>query len=186
MFTYRVDENIVLKLVDMNDVDIFHKMCLKNYDHLKDWMSWVEKETPKENVENFIKGCMKQFAENLGVQCTIVYKGSVCGIIGHNAMNNMHKSVSIGYWLDKDFTGKGIMTKSCKAIIDMTFDDYDIHRIEIRTATENLKSSAIPERLGFMKEGTIRQVELVRENYYDHIVFGMLRDEWRKKIKKYY
>ncbi|MCT4632559.1 MAG: GNAT family N-acetyltransferase [Firmicutes bacterium] len=180
MFTYRVDENIVLKLVDMRDLDIFHGMCVRNYEHLKKWMSWVEVDTPKSKVENFIKGCMRQFADGLGVQCTVYYKGQVCGIIGHNDMNTMHKFVSIGYWLDEDYTGKGIMTKVCKALIDMTFEDYEIHRIEIRTATENNKSYAIPERLGFVKEGTIRQVELVRGNYYDHYVYGMLREDWKK------
>ncbi len=70
------------------------------------------------------------------------------------------------------------MTRACKAIIDHTFKDLGLHRVEIRCAAENFKSQAIPERLGFAREGVIRQAEWLYDHFEDHVVYGLLAPEW--------
>jgi ribosomal-protein-serine acetyltransferase len=68
------------------------------------------------------------------------------------------------------------MTDSVKSMIKYLFKVLGLNRIEIRACTENLKSRAIPERLGFKHEGTIRQAELNKERYLDHEVYGLLAE----------
>ena len=63
-----------------------------------------------------------------------------------------NKLASIGYWLDQHYQGKGIITKSCKALIHYGFTTLHLNRIEIRCGTENYKSQAIPESLHLKKE----------------------------------
>ena len=53
-----------------------------------------------------------------------------------------------------------------------------LNRIEIRCATQNVRSRAIPERLGFKEEGLIRDAEWLYDHYVDHIVYGMLESDW--------
>jgi RimJ/RimL family protein N-acetyltransferase len=50
-------------------------------------------------------------------------------------------------------------------------------RVEIRAAPENARSRAIPERLGFTQEGTLRQVERVGDRYLDNVVYAMLAED---------
>jgi ribosomal-protein-serine acetyltransferase len=92
-----------------------------------------------------------------------------------------NKCASIGYWLSKELEGKGIITRSCKAVIDEGFKRLKLNRIEIRAAVENYKSQAIPQRLGFKQEGIIRQAEFVNNQFVDLYVYSMLKEEWESK-----
>ena len=54
-----------------------------------------------------------------------------------------------------------------------------LHRVEIRAAEDNLRSRAIPERLGFEQEGVLREAERVGERYHDLVVYGLMASEWQ-------
>ena len=66
-------------------------------------------------------------------------------------------------------------------MLDYAFLDLKLEKVEIRAATQNLKSQAVPKRLGFVQEGILRHVEKLPSGFADHIVFGMLREEWIEK-----
>ena len=93
----------------------------------------------------------------------------------------MNRSTSIGYWLAEGYQGKGIMIKSCRSLIDYAFGNLGLNRVEIRCAVENSRSRAIPKNLGFTKEGIIRDAEWLYDHYVDHVVYGMLSEEWTGK-----
>ncbi len=86
---------------------------------------------------------------------------------------------SLGYWLGENFAGNGIITKSCKAMINYAFTTLNLNRIEIKCATKNYKSKAIAERLHFKQEGILKQVELVNEKFINLYLFVMLKSEWQ-------
>jgi ribosomal-protein-serine acetyltransferase len=55
---------------------------------------------------------------------------------------------------------------------------WQLNRVEVRAAVENRRSRAIPERLGFRQEGTLRQAELVDGRYLDSVMYSMLAADW--------
>ncbi|WP_166242983.1 GNAT family N-acetyltransferase [Paenibacillus turpanensis] len=85
---------------------------------------------------------------------------------------------SIGYWLSNKYQGKGIVTICCKELLRHAFDTLDLNKMEIRARTDNEKSRAIPLRLGFREEGILRKVEKRGNQFFDHVVYGLLKDEW--------
>ncbi|WP_342770185.1 GNAT family protein [Oceanobacillus chungangensis] len=97
---------------------------------------------------------------------------------GFNSLDFRNKIGHIGYWLAKDYQGKGIMSRVARALTEYAFHELDLNRVEIRAAYENLRSRAIPKRLGFVEEGKIRQAEWLYDHYVDHVIYGMLASDW--------
>lgn len=179
MFKHIVDENIEIRLREKRHAEEIYRLIDQERDHLRKWMAWVDNTKSVEDIEANIEDSLMQFAKNDGFVAGIWYNGRLAGTIGLHSINWKHKSTSIGYWLGQEFMGKGIMTKACRAIVEFAFDELGLHRIEIQCAEGNLKSRAIPERLGFTKEGVSRESEFLYDHYVTHIVYGMLSDEWK-------
>ncbi|WP_377954695.1 GNAT family N-acetyltransferase [Arthrobacter sp. NPDC057013] len=102
------------------------------------------------------------------------------GTIGFNDINKTNKIGTIGYWLGENFQGKGIMSKAFKSVIDYGFKDLGLNKIEVSVAVGNKKSRALPKQFGFILEGEIRQAEWLYDHYVDHVIYGLLSNEWKK------
>jgi len=85
----------------------------------------------------------------------------------------------LGYWIGKEHEGNGIITSSCRRLLQYGFEVLMLNRIEIRCGVENVRSQRVPERLGFTKEGTLRQVENIRGQFIDHYLYSLLRDVYK-------
>ncbi|WP_053217116.1 GNAT family N-acetyltransferase [Virgibacillus senegalensis] len=178
MFTYQVDEEIQLKLMELSDAEELFELTNSSRDYLREFLRWVDGTTAAEDTKAFIQSGLQRFAENKSLTTAILFHGEIAGVIGFHEINWHNKSASIGYWLGENHQGKGIMTRSVKALASYGFDRLDLNRIEIRAAAENGKSRAIPEKLGFVKEGRIRQAEWLNDRFVDHVIYGMLASEW--------
>lgn len=89
-----------------------------------------------------------------------------------------NRRTSIGYWLAESAQGKGLMTKATRSLVNVVFSHYQLNRVEIRAAPENRKSRLIPERLGCIMEGQIRDAEWLYDHFVDHVIYSMLASEW--------
>lgn len=131
------------------------------------------------DTESFIQSGLNQYDANNGFQLGIWFHGNLAGIIGLHSIHWGNQSTSIGYWLGTEFQGHGIMSGACRTLVEMMFEDFKLNRVEIRAAVGNVKSRAIPQRLGFVEEGRIRQAEWLYDHYVDHVIYGQLADEWK-------
>lgn len=141
-------------------------------------MIWATEDYSIEDAETFIETSLKEFAETELPNLFIFENEELIGNVGCVRPNLPSKSVEIGYWLDKDQTGKGIMTRSCKILLDYLFKDLELNRVVLRCEPQNEKSAAIAERLGFIREGVAREVERKQDGFADLIVYSMLKKEW--------
>ena len=133
-----------------------------------------------EDTARHIQSRLDELVDNGGYpkSFAIIYNGKIAGTIGFNDIYKANKIGVVGYWLGEEFQGKGIMSKALKTLIDYGFKDLKLNRIEARVAVGNIKSRAIPERLGFTEEGKVRQAEWLYDHYVDHVIYGLLADEW--------
>lgn len=178
MFLYKIDNDLSLKLIDLTDTAKVFELTNQSRGYLREWLPWLDSTTMIQDTQNFISGCLKGYSENRNLTTVILYNGEIVGTAGFNQMNWSNKTAQIGYWLSEPYQGKGIMTRVAKALTDYAFRELKLNKVEIRAAAENNKSRAIPERLGFMNEGCIRQAEWLYDHFVDHIVYGMLANEW--------
>ncbi len=147
--------------------------------YLREWLPWVDATQNIRDTKLFIETVLKQHASNNGFQAGIWFDEKLVGVIGFHRMDWLNRSTSVGYWLGKQFQGQGIMTKSVKKLVDYSFGEINLNRVEIRCAVQNHKSRAIPERLGFVNEGCAREAEWLYNHYVDHTIYGMLARDWK-------
>jgi ribosomal-protein-serine acetyltransferase len=93
-------------------------------------------------------------------------------------INLPNKKAEIGYWIGSKSQGKGLVTNSVKALLNIAFKELDLNRVAIQCAVSNTASANIPKKLGFTLEGVLRSNEVVGENIYDHHVFSILKAEY--------
>ncbi len=182
MFVLKVDEEIELALPNTkNAAEKAFKVIQANYEHLHEWTGWANDGLSFEKVESYYQTSMKKFGENGDeIALQMVFKGEIVGGIGLHEINWIAKSAESGYWLAKELNGKGIVTRSLSRLLDYVFDDLKLNRVSVKCAPGNLKSRAVPERLGFTQEGIEREAEWLHTRFIDHVVYSMLAKEWRK------
>lgn len=181
MFSYKLDDEINLRLPILRDAEELHRVVKENIEELKIWMPWATDEYDLESAKTFINFNLTALAETGSFSCAVILDEKISGMIGYNNLNKNNKSVEIGYWLAKTAQGKGVMTRCTKFYVNYAFDELNLNRVQINCNDENKKSRAIPERLGFKQEGILRQVELLNGELKDWVVYGMLAEEWIKK-----
>lgn len=91
----------------------------------------------------------------------------------------------IGYWIRSDMTGKGIGTEATARILQVAFEELEMHRVTARIAIGNTGSERVVQKLGFLKEGTLRDEVKVGAQWLDHSVWGLLDREWRYERRRY-
>lgn len=180
MFYYKLNDELELRLLELRHAESLFVLTDKSRSYLREWLPWVDFTMDVSNSRGFIEGTLKQFSANNGFQAGIWYRGELAGVIGLHGINWAQRSTSLGYWLGEGYQGKGLITIACKSIIEYCFNELNLKRIEIRAATENHKSQAIPERLGFQKEGCIRSAEFLYDRYVDHYVYGLLKEDYKQ------
>lgn len=180
MFCYQLREGAQLRVVEEQDAVAIYALLDRNREFLREWLPFIDHTQSAQGVLSFIRNARQQLANNQGTQYVILWQGQVAGLIGFHSIDWSNRKTSIGYWLGQEFTGLGLMSTAVEGLCQLAFEHYKLHCVEIRVATENTKSQRVPERLGFTREGVLRQREWLYDHYVDHIVYSMLDHEWKK------
>jgi ribosomal-protein-serine acetyltransferase len=172
-----LSNSITLKQLHKNDAEGILQAVNKNRHHLRAWLPWVDHMHTVQDFQRYIDHSNQKTAEGSEMGYVIFCGNEVAGRIGIYNIDQQNKHCSLGYWLGTDYERKGIITNACKKLINVCFNELGMNRVEIRCGTGNKKSAAIPERLGFKKEGVIRQGEFVNDRFIDLTVYSLLKEE---------
>jgi ribosomal-protein-serine acetyltransferase len=178
MLIARLAAEAELRLLERQDAEALWALTDASREHLRRWLPWLDTVRTPQDSESFIVRGLGQFAQGLGFQAGIWRQDALCGVCGLHEINWPNRQSSIGYWIGAQFEGQGLVTLACRAVLDEAFARYGLHRMELRAATGNVRSQAVASRLGFVREGVVRDAEWLYEHYVDHIVFGLLASEW--------
>lgn len=91
--------------------------------------------------------------------------------------NPIHRSASLGYCFDDTVWGQGYATEAARALLQWAFETLDLNRVQAEANTRNAASARVLEKLGFVREGTLREDCVVNGEVSDSWVFGLLRKE---------
>lgn len=137
---------------------------------LKPWMPFAQKEQTIEDTEINIRQAYINFLNRTDLRL-LVFKKDTGEFVASSGLHRINWEVpkfEIGYWIDTRFSGNGYMTEAVQGITDFAVRELKARRVEIRCDALNVKSRAIPERLGFTLEGILKSESISVE--------GELRD----------
>jgi len=174
---FRLDDEIILRAWRADDIQIAFDAVIRNREHLRPYMHWMTADYSLESSKKFLTEAIANRRERKNLGLGIFRDEQLIGSIGFVEFDWTSRKTEIGYWLDSEEEGQGIVTRACRTLIEYAFQELGMNRIEIRCSAENFRSAAVAERLGFTKEGTLRQAELRNGKLHDFCIFGLLADD---------
>ena len=177
----KVGRELELRPLRLGDARDLFALVEANRDRLRRWLPWVDGNQEPADSRAYLLRMREQARAGTGLAFGLRWKGRLVGVAGFVWMDWSHRSAAIGYWLDGGAEGRGFMTAAVSALLQYGFGELGLNRIEIRAGVRNRRSRAIPRRLGFRHEGTLRQAEWVGGRFVDHAVYGLLASEWPRR-----
>ncbi|MEW5929317.1 MAG: GNAT family protein [Gemmatimonadota bacterium] len=178
---YRVHTpRLVVRCWEPRDAPLLSAAVEASLEHLRAWMPWAAAE-PKD-LETRIED-LRRFRGNFDLGVDLMYgifdrpEARVLGGTGLHTRAGERREV--GYWIHAGHVGRGLATEAAAALTRVAFEVERVRRLEIRCDPLNARSAAIPAKLGFRHEATLRGDALAPDGGpRDTMVWGLLADEY--------
>jgi ribosomal-protein-alanine N-acetyltransferase len=137
--------------------------------------------TERVRAGRFLAACRQMEVDGTGARLAVdrASDGRFLGWCGLHRWNPDHRSASLGYCFGESAWGHGYATEAARALLRWAFGSLDLNRVQAEADTRNGASARVLEKLGFVREGTLREDCVVDGEVSDSWVYGLIRREWQ-------
>ncbi|USK31386.1 GNAT family N-acetyltransferase (plasmid) [Bacillus sp. CMF21] len=157
-------ERLILRApLQTGDGEIVNQAIRDSFYELKAWLSLFQELPTVEETEIMLRNAHINFFKRESFRFLIFDKGGGKDFIGTTSLHGIDWDIpkcEMGYWINTKYSGNGYMTEAVKELANFGLNHLAFKRIEIRCESRNFKSRFIPEKLGFIFEGTLRNEDL--------------------------
>ena len=178
-----VEDGLNLLQATLDDAEELFAVVDANREHLREWLPWLDSTLSVEDERSAIKSTLEDYEKRDGVFYAIRLNSELIGTMSLNWIDWENRACGVGYWLSKNQTGNGFVTKSCIRLIEHCFDDLGLHRFVLEAATDNFSSRAIAEKLGMRLEGITKDREWLYDHYVDAALYAITTPEWQARVQ---
>ncbi len=186
---------VELRPLVTRDAAAWREARVRNADWLRPWEP-TNPETPLYQSSlgpyvAMVRTMRREARHGLTLPWVVTYDGRFAGqlTIG-NIIWGSARSASVGYWVDQEFAGRGVIPTALALALDQCFFAVGLHRVEATIRPENAASRRVVEKLGFREEGLRRQCLHIDGAWHDHICYaltvedvpGGLLPRWRSTV----
>jgi ribosomal-protein-serine acetyltransferase len=172
--TLVVDHEISLRLPKIEEADALFALVEANREHLRRFLFWVDYNRTIESSLAFIRESREKAALGAELHMLIDYQGKIVGTCGFHQIDYINLKTELGYWLAKEYEGRGIVHRSCQRLIAFAFETLGLHRLELRSSEQNERSQRIAERLQFHFEGVARESCKLPSGFHNMRLYSLL------------
>jgi len=173
--TLTVDADLYLRPATVADAEALFRIIDSQRPYMRRWLPFVDLTRQASDTALYLQTIAGSTTDKIFV---IIANEEVAGLIGFKSIEYFNRKLEIGYWLSELQQGKGIMRRSCSRLIKHAFEDLNMNHVQLKVALGNHRSSNIPEKLGFTKEGIERDGELLNGTFQDLQIYSLLKKEW--------
>lgn len=185
MINILTTKNLILSLPSQDDLSAIKDFEDRNHNHLKKWESTNSASTQPvhEEIQKRLENWIKECEEGKSVRFFIRPKDDSKKIIGFcnftQIFHGAFQACYLGYKIDYEYEGKGLMFEALEASIKYVFKDLKIHRIMANYMPINIKSAKLLYRLGFIIEGYAKNYLQINGQWEDHILTSLSIEQWQ-------
>ncbi|MGK7245731.1 50S ribosomal protein L7/L12-serine acetyltransferase [Buttiauxella agrestis] len=169
-----VDDNLTLHSIHERYADELFAVVQKSKAWLQTAMDWpqfvVSVEDSRKNAQgNYIlhhRGYAKMFL--------IMRDKKIMGVISFNQIEPTNKTAYIGYWLDENVLGQGIISRALEAVMQKYAREGLVRRFVIKCIVSNTASNRVARRNGFTLEGRLKQAEFLNGEFHNQNIYGRI------------
>jgi ribosomal-protein-alanine N-acetyltransferase len=177
-----VGERVYLRAPERMDWEAWASLRGRSRNFLEPWEpSWpadaLSRLSFRSRIARYAEDWRSDQAYNLFI---FSHDDALVGGIGlSNVRRGVSETASLGYWVGEPFARQGFMTAALPLVLDFSFDKVRLHRVEAACLPTNVPSRALLARIGFQQEGYARQYLCIAGKWQDHLLFAILREDWR-------
>jgi RimJ/RimL family protein N-acetyltransferase len=179
---YRIEtERLVLRCWEPQDARLLKEAVDSSLDHLRPWMPWAVHEPQSVEAK---ADRLRVFRGEFDLDRDYVYgilSRDECLVLGSSGLHTRRDQygLEIGYWIRQSHVGRGLATEAGAALVKVAFDVAKVTRVEIHCRPDNVASAAVPRKLGFAHEGTLREVSHDADGTeHDSMIWALLAREY--------
>ncbi len=174
-----VTERLVMRAPVLEDAELLKAFEDRNQDHLGIWET-----LPIDPIDKRLLGLLKDIEENRSVRFLMFSKerpeGPVIGMCNFTQIfRGFFQACFLGYKIDREYEGKGLMKEALEAGIRYMFEEVKIHRIMANYVPRNERSGNLLKRLGFVIEGHAKEYLLINGVWEDHVLTSLTNQNWK-------
>jgi [ribosomal protein S5]-alanine N-acetyltransferase len=175
-------ERLVLRAVTADDTAAIYRIM--SDPRVTRYFGQAPMAEPAEAVER-IERIQAAFADQSGVRWALAPRqgGELIGSGGFWRIDKRHFRAEIGYELDPEHWGQGLVTEALRAMLGFGFANMGLHSVEANIDPANVGSRRVLEKLGFVQEGYFRENYWVydEDRFSDTAAFSLLASDWAVK-----
>jgi RimJ/RimL family protein N-acetyltransferase len=175
-----VTPQLVIRCYHPADAFMLQTAVSESLEHLLPWMPWAANEP--EPVETKIQR-LRRFRANFDLGQDFIYgifNPQENRLLGGTGLHTRvgPNALEIGYWIHRDYINHGYATETSSALTKVAFELHKVERVEIHCALDNVRSAAVPRKLGYTHDGTLRRRSFANDNAADQMVWSLFADEY--------
>ncbi|MGY0024371.1 GNAT family N-acetyltransferase [Streptomyces sp. cg35] len=164
-----ITDDIALRRAVPDDAEALAEACIRNRDHLR------PTEPYRDDAFYTAQGQLPRLSERDGVTW-LLFDGD--RVVGRIALAEIVLgplcAARLGYWVDAEYTGRGLVTAAVEEVCRTARDELGLHRIEAGTLTDNTASQRVLAKSGFERYGLAPKLLYIAGEWRDHILFQRL------------
>src|SRR5690606_26866218 len=179
-------QGVVLRPPRPSDYLAWASLREESRDYLQPWEpAWAEDDLTR-----------AAFRRRLGVYAREMEQGTAWplfvfdpadeALLGAITLSNIRRGVAetgtLGYWIGRPSAGRGVGTAAVRAMLAHAFGSLGLHRVEAACVPTNHASHRVLEKAGFRQEGVARAYLKINGRWADHLLFGVLQDEFDARV----
>jgi len=174
------DAELVLRPLAASDAMPLFRLIDADRDRLGRWLPWVEDTRTAADSARFIADATEERKRRRSMVLGVFVGEELAGTVGLHFIEWFDRCAELGYWIGSHAEGRGYVTRAARCMLGFAFGPAGLNRLVIRCAVENERSKRVAERLGFRREGLLREAHWVAGRFLDQHLFALLSHEYDK------